>query len=1103
MIPCVTGGEKPQEVTTLKEVEGVNVNCDLDREDIDLSSFTPQARDEIIALLDGEKGKRHPATVFIKERLEHTGMHLMARCLTWFIVLAGSFSAHAMSSTANKITWQYEYCKDGVVITGSTVPKDISEIIVPDKLGGSNVVEIGVSAVSSQYRQLASTGYVVLDESPVNSLRIPNKIKRIRAKAFYERIIRCVEMPESLEVIDRHAFGCHVPAGAYSSGAYHPAGETPSTVSQIIFWGKKPRITNELHLNYLNTYLPSGKTDGDIMFYGNGVEYTHVVAVGDAYIGLCSDAHPEMFGDSSVTTAGEVNFKFQHATLRPAYANVIVSCQRMSDMEVGTVVTLSTVNNTAKIYYTIDGSEPKTEETENCFLYKEPILVRERTLIKAVAKVNSSKSVTWQESWSGSSPTYRFNYYSYNKVETLDCLECAVLNPIVQSTKGDIFDRAGNVVSLSCPDDAVIRYTLDGSPVSESSPVYTSAFTISDTTTVRVRAYKDKWFPSEEVVQTFTRVWYTNEPPVISAESAAFDTASQEVAISCATEGATVYYTIDGSEPSAANGRVYKGPFRIYDSVTVKAIAVKDDWKESVVASAAFTKKNGLSAAINMYDYLPDNDADAPWTVDADVSHDGVKSVRSGAIGEDGVTTMKVTVRGAGKLTFWWKSECEEWDEDYYDYGAFRVGNETEPRFRIAGMTDWKREEVVFDTTGKHICKWEYHKDDAESIPRDCIWVDQVQWMPSDGGGRTLTTEVAVPYAWLDRYGLGDDADFETAASQPSAKEGIGFVWQEYLLGLDPTNADDKVGIAAPQSDDPDKIALGLADGHTDGSGYVAVVKVEKDGKVVSEDGLIDLSGEGDPTGLYMVAVSLVREGDAAKVAEVAVAQTVGVLKGESTMTKTAISVPWGRLNGGGPVSVAELVKTANLTVGDKLHVYDRDGRKYRTWQLDGAHHWQPLATYVIAEDGSVSSESAGAPSDTTVKRGSAVWLERQDPTKPYYLFGGADGSDVTADIACGSKDSPVWNLIASPSLEPFDVKTVEGADANDQIVVPTAEGPKVYTFKDGAWGADVNVTETRTMPDGTKVEVVKRGRDTVNTTIPAGVGFWYVSQGGKPVIRW
>ena len=370
-------------------------------------------------------------------------------------------------------------------------------------------------------------------------------------------------------------------------------------------------------------------------------------------------------------------------------------------------------------------------------------------------------------------------------------------------------------------------------------------------------------------------------------------------------------------------------------------------------------------------------------------------------------------------------------------------------------------------------------------IPGKWNGINIAYMTPIDAGGGVT---VDVPDSWMEPYGG------YTKVNDIGAN-GLTY-WQSYVLGLDPTDETAKVVLVTPQDGDPDKIELELNIKVPPDAGVTPTYALLKDGVKVADDLVIDLSGTGDPTGLYTVLVKI-------GTSEIPIEQTVGVLKGESTMTKTAISVPWGRLNGGGPVSVAELVKTANLTVGDKLHVYDRDGLKYRTWQLDGAHHWQPLATYVIAEDGSVSSESAGAPSDTTVKRGSAVLLERQDPTKPYYLFGGADGSDVTADIACGSKDSPVWNLIASPSLEPFDVKTVEGADANDQVVVPTAEGPKVYTFKDGAWGADVNVTETRTMPDGTKVEVVKRGRDTVNTTIPAGVGFWYVSQGGKPRIEW
>ena len=220
-------------------------------------------------------------------------------------------------------------------------------------------------------------------------------------------------------------------------------------------------------------------------------------------------------------------------------------------------------------------------------------------------------------------------------------------------------------------------------------------------------------------------------------------------------------------------------------------------------------------------------------------------------------------------------------------------------------------------------------------------------------------------------------------------------------------------------------------------------------------------------------------------------------------MAKTAISVPWGRLNGGGPISVAELVKTANLTVGDKLHIYNKSAKRYETWELDANKMWQPLATYLINADGSVSTVSAGKPTDTTVKRGSAVWLERQDPTKPYYLYGGYEAGEIETEVEAGSAAEPSWNLIAAPSIEPFDLNRIEGADARDQIMVTTETGPVVYTFRDGAWGCDVNVTEKRKGPGGVEIEVVKRVRDTEHATIPAGVGFWYVSQGGKPVIKW
>lgn len=66
-------------------------------------------------------------------------------------------------------------------------------------------------------------------------------------------------------------------------------------------------------------------------------------------------------------------------------------------------------------------------------------------------------------------------------------------------------------------------------------------------------------------------------------------TADSEISISCATDGASIYYTIDGTEPSATNGTLYSAPFKLSAAATVKAIAVKSGLDNSSVTETSFT----------------------------------------------------------------------------------------------------------------------------------------------------------------------------------------------------------------------------------------------------------------------------------------------------------------------------------------------------------------------------------------------------------------------------------------------------------------------------------------------------------------------------------
>lgn len=77
--------------------------------------------------------------------------------------------------------------------------------------------------------------------------------------------------------------------------------------------------------------------------------------------------------------------------------------------------------------------------------------------------------------------------------------------------------------------------------------------------------------------------------PVISGTTPFAESTS--ATISCATAGASIYYTVDGSTPTSAS-TAYSGAIALTDTTTVKAVAVKDGVSSSVTTKV-FTKGEG------------------------------------------------------------------------------------------------------------------------------------------------------------------------------------------------------------------------------------------------------------------------------------------------------------------------------------------------------------------------------------------------------------------------------------------------------------------------------------------------------------------------------
>lgn len=87
------------------------------------------------------------------------------------------------------------------------------------------------------------------------------------------------------------------------------------------------------------------------------------------------------------------------------------------------------------------------------------------------------------------------------------------------------------------------------------------------------------------------RVWSENgmefvADPVFNPASGTV-AAGTEVTITCATEGATIYYTLDNSTPTTESA-VYSTPFVIKEATAIAAIAVKDGMNNSSVVRASY-----------------------------------------------------------------------------------------------------------------------------------------------------------------------------------------------------------------------------------------------------------------------------------------------------------------------------------------------------------------------------------------------------------------------------------------------------------------------------------------------------------------------------------
>ena len=224
---------------------------------------------------------------------------------------------------------------------------------------------------------------------------------------------------------------------------------------------------------------------------------------------------------------------------------------------------------------------------------------------------------------------------------------------------------------------------------------------------------------------------------IANPDSLVFYGDSCEVTLSCATEGAVIYYSPNGVTPRLTESFRYTGPFTITDTATIKAVAVLDGVKSEYM-TATITKRTlslGDAASANVTSAaLPwTTGGDADWTPIVDATAASEFSVRSGVIGENAETWMQTVVSGAGTFSFSWKVDCE-WDDSgdaTWDHVVVTT-NDVEAA-RMDGTTGWVPMSFEFSDVASHVIRWKFAKDDYDEPGEsyaDCAWVSGAVWTP-------------------------------------------------------------------------------------------------------------------------------------------------------------------------------------------------------------------------------------------------------------------------------------------------------------------------------------------------------------------------------------
>ncbi|MBR2250459.1 MAG: leucine-rich repeat protein, partial [Prevotella sp.] len=244
------------------------------------------------------------------------------------------------------------------------------------------------------------------------------------------------------------------------------------------------------------------------------------------------------------------------------------------------LLTITSRDTGASIYYTRDNSEPTTESTR----YTEPIALMQNDTVKAIAIAEGMTTSVVSEFMLN-------NFTTPQPVATMS--EDFVVNITCETPAIDGFPetRIYYLINDSYYEVYDGWQLYDGNPIQLTQPKY-----------VHVYAERDGWITPTQTYYDFYNSYYTRYADI------GWDSEKQKAYLYNYPEGATVYYTIDGSDPTTESS-VYNptDSIAIARNLIVKALVTLPGRFPSVITSSTITGVNQTFLKDGIYYRLIDN----------------------------------------------------------------------------------------------------------------------------------------------------------------------------------------------------------------------------------------------------------------------------------------------------------------------------------------------------------------------------------------------------------------------------------------------------------------------------------------------------------------